>query len=282
MRFSVAVSHMLPQHALSALVRVATRWRWRPWKNWLIQRVVRGYGVDLAEAESADVASYAHFDAFFTRALKPGVRPLDADPRSLLCPADGRISQAGAIRNGRIVQAKGRDYSVAELLGDAAATQRYAEGSFVNVYLSPRDYHRVHMPCAGRLVETLHIPGRLFSVAPAAVAGVDRLFARNERLVCHFESEHGLFVVIMVGALLVSGISTIWAGHAIPPYAHAPQRVRHAGPQLEAGAEMARFHMGSTVIVLLPAGAVSLRANLVPELAVRMGQRLGTLSSPAN
>lgn len=282
MRFSITLSHVLPQHALSALVRVATRWRWRPWKNWLIRRVVRSYGVDMAEAENPDPASYAHFDAFFTRALKPGARPLDADPRSLLCPADGRISHAGAVRDGRIVQAKGRDYSVAELLGDAAATQRYAQGSFVNVYLSPRDYHRVHMPCAGRLVETLHIPGRLFSVAPAAVAGVDRLFARNERLVCHFDSAHGPFVVIMVGALLVSGISTVWAGNVVPPYAHIPQRVRQAGPQLPAGAEMARFHMGSTVIVLLPAGAATLRVELVPELAVRTGQRLGTLSSTDN
>ena len=282
MRFTVALSHVLPQHTLSALVRAATRWRWRPWKNWLIQRVVRSYAVDLSEAENPDPTQYAHFDAFFTRALRPGARPLDGDPRSLLCPADGRISQSGAIRDGRIVQAKGRDYSVAELLGDGAAAQRYAQGSFVNVYLSPRDYHRVHMPCAGRLVETQHIPGRLFSVAPAAVAGVDRLFARNERLVCHFDGVHGPFVVVMVGALLVSGISTVWAGTVVPPYAHAPQRARHAGPQLAAGAEMARFHMGSTVIVLLPAGAATLRIGLVAELAVRMGERLGTLSSQGN
>ncbi len=277
MRFSVALSHVLPQHTLSALVRAATRWRWRPWKDWLIRHVVRRYAVDLSAAEDPDPTHYAHFDAFFTRALKPGARPLDDDARSLLSPADGRISQAGTIRDGRIVQAKGRDYSVAELLGDAAATERYAHGSFVNVYLSPRDYHRVHMPCVGRLLETLHIPGRLFSVSPAAVAGVDRLFARNERLICHFDGAQGPFVVVMVGALLVSGISTAWAGTVVPPYAHVPQRVRHAGPQLAAGAEMARFHMGSTVIVLLPAGAATLQAGLEAGLAVRMGQRLGTL-----
>ena len=170
MKPSVALSHLLPQHALSALVRAATRWRWQPWKNWLIARVVRSYGVDLQEAEHADAAAYIHFDAFFTRALKPDARPLATDPAAVLCPADGRISQAGAIAQGRIVQAKGRSYSVAELLADPAAAERYAEGNFVNVYLSPRDYHRVHMPLTGNLLETVHVPGRLFSVAPAAVA----------------------------------------------------------------------------------------------------------------
>ena len=277
MKAGVAFSHLLPQHALSALVRTAARWRWRPWKHFLIRRVVRAYGVDLDEAAQPDADAYAHFDAFFTRALKPGARPLDPAADALLCPADGRISQAGAITAGRIVQAKGRDYSVAELLGDATAAGRYVEGSFVNVYLSPRDYHRVHMPCAGSLLETVHIPGRLFSVAPAAVAGVDRLFARNERLVCHFEGARGPFVVVMVGALLVSGISTAWDASVVPPYARRIRRRRHAGPQLAAGAEMAQFHMGSTVIVLFPGGGATLDAELRPEHTVRMGQRLGRL-----
>ena len=277
MKAGVAFSHLLPQHALSALVRAAARWRWRPWKHFLIRRVVRAYGVDLDEAEQPDADAYAHFDAFFTRALKPGARPLDPAADALLCPADGRISQAGAITAGRIVQAKGRDYSAAELLGDATAARCYDAGSFVNVYLSPRDYHRVHMPCAGSLQETMHIPGRLFSVAPAAVAGVDRLFARNERLVCHFDGARGPFVVVMVGALLVSGISTAWDASVVPPYARRIRRRRHAGPQLAAGAEMAQFHMGSTVIVLFPGGGATLDAELRPEHTVRMGQRLGRL-----
>ena len=277
MKAGVAFSHLLPQHALSALVRTAARWRWQPWKHFLIRRVVRAYGVDLDEAAQPDADAYAHFDAFFTRALKPGARPLDPAADALLCPADGRISQAGAITAGRIVQAKGRDYSAAELLGDATAARCYDAGSFVNVYLSPRDYHRVHMPCAGSLQETMHIPGRLFSVAPAAVAGVDRLFARNERLVCHFEGARGPFVVVMVGALLVSGISTAWDASVVPPYARRIRRRRHAGPQLAAGAEMAQFHMGSTVIVLFPGGGATLDAELRPEHTVRMGQRLGRL-----
>jgi phosphatidylserine decarboxylase len=190
-------------------------------------------------------------------------------------PADGRISQLGTVREGRIVQAKGRDYSVAELLADDTAAARYAQATFVTVYLSPRDYHRVHMPLGGRLLDSAHVPGRLFSVAPGTVEDVPRLFARNERLVCHFDTEHGPMAMVMVGAMLVSGVETVWSGVAIPPYARAVGRVDHrtGNVHLERGAEMARFNMGSTVVVLLPPG-FTFEAGLVAQQAVRMGQRL--------
>src|SRR5690606_20598597 len=176
------------------------------------------FGVDLAEAANSDAATYPTFNAFFTRALKPGVRVPDPDPRALLMPADGRISQCGQIEDGRIFQAKGHSFTAAELLGDAAAAEPFADGLFATVYLSPRDYHRVHMPWTGTLRETVHVPGRLFSVGPAAVAGVPRLFARNERLVCHFDTDFGPMVQVMVGALLVSGVETVWSGEEIPAY----------------------------------------------------------------
>lgn len=275
-----ALQTLLPHRALSAIVRRAARWTWSPWKSLLIRQVVRRYRVDLSEAAQPDLSAYPHFDAFFTRALQPGARPLDPDPAVLLCPADGRISQAGRIDAGRLLQAKGRDFTAAELLADAVAADAYREGVFVTVYLSPRDYHRVHMPLDGALVETVHVPGRLFSVAPSAVAAIPRLFARNERLVCHFEGDRGPFAVVMVGALLVSGISSVWGGAEVPPYARRIMRRgwRDRGIRLPRGAEMARFHMGSTVIVLLPTGAAALADDLHPERAVRMGEGIGRLS----
>ncbi|MET0230442.1 MAG: archaetidylserine decarboxylase, partial [Rhodanobacteraceae bacterium] len=224
---------------------------------------------------------YENFNAFFTRALKEGARPLDPDPDAILCPADGRVSQAGAIEHGRIFQAKGFDFGTGELLGDDARATPFHDGSFVTVYLSPRDYHRVHMPLAGELVETVHVPGHLFSVAPGPVEGVARLFARNERLVCHFESALGPFAVVMVGAMLVSGVATVWNGIEIPPYATEIVRRdwRGRGIWLKRGAEMARFEMGSTVIVLLPARLGRFAAALSPEQPVRMGQKIGSLSA---
>ena len=277
MRAAVALQYVLPHRLLSRLVYWATRWTWRPWKNLLIQQISTRYRVDLDEAAESDPAAYAHFNAFFTRELKPGARPLEADPAAVLCPADGRVSQAGPIRAGRIFQAKGQDYSAAELLGDEAAAAPYADGMFATVYLSPRDYHRVHMPLAGTLVASVHVPGRLFSVAPFAVQAIPRLFARNERLVCHFEGEHGPFVVVMVGAMLVSSVSSVWDGLEIPPYANAvsSRDLRARGIHLARGAEMARFNMGSTVILLFPPGGPRLD-TLAPELPVRMGQRIGS------
>jgi phosphatidylserine decarboxylase len=277
MTFKVFLQYLLPHRFLSRLVYWATRWTFAPWKNWLIATIVRNYGVEMAEAAQPDPLAYPHFNAFFTRELNPGARQADADPAALLSPADGRVSQAGKIVDGRIFQAKGQDYTATELLGgDEAAAAPYHNGHFVTVYLSPRDYHRVHMPLAGTLTETVHVPGRIFSVAPFAVEAIPRLFARNERLVCHFEGTHGPFAVVMVGAILVSSVATVWDGLVIPPYAPSIRRKSFAGRgiTLERFAEMARFNMGSTVILLLPEGAAELD-ELLPQQAVRVGQRLG-------
>jgi len=282
MRPSVLLQYVVPQRLMSAAVRRATHARWRPWKDFLIDTIARRYGVDRSEAESAANADYEHFNAFFTRALKAGVRPYEADPDALLMPADGRISQVGRIRAGSIFQAKGHEYAAAALLGDESAAVPYRDGAFATIYLSPRDYHRVHMPWAGRLVETVHVPGRLFSVAPFTVDAIPGLFARNERLVCHFETSFGPMAVVMVAAMLVSGIQTVWGGIEVPPYARRVLRKDHRAEAIELarGAEMARFLMGSTVIVLVPPG-VELAPGLDPLSAVQLGQRLATVAHNA-
>jgi phosphatidylserine decarboxylase len=281
MKPSIALQYLLPHQLLTRVVYWATRRTWKPWKNFLIGQIVRRFNVDLSEAQTPDPAAFEHFNAFFTRLLKPGARSADPAPEALLCPADGKVSQSGPIRAGRILQAKGQDYSVAELLASEEDAAAYADGSFVTVYLSPRDYHRAHMPLTGTLLSTVHVPGRLFSVAPVPVEAIPRLFARNERLVCHFQGEHGRFVVVMVGAMLVSSVSTVWSGLEIPPYARRVTRKdwRDQQIRLERFAEMARFNMGSTVIVLLPPGVGAVADTLVPQQAVKVGERIGTLSA---
>jgi phosphatidylserine decarboxylase len=281
-RPAVVLQYLLPHRALSRIVYWATRWTWRPWKNFLIRKIIRNYQVNMDEAEQPQATAYASFNAFFTRALKPGSRTVPMDALAIACPADGRISQFGPIRDGRIFQAKGFDFSAAELLGDETAAAEYTNGHFITVYLSPRDYHRVHAPLAGTLRETVHIPGRIFSVAPFTVAAVPRLFARNERVICHFDSfdrmgNPSAFAVAMVGAMLVSGVETVWGGVEIPPYAGAVVRKDYRGRniRLERFAELGRFNMGSTVILLLPTGAVELDQGLAVDAAVRVGQALG-------
>ena len=279
MRSSVALQYVLPHRLLSRLVYWATRWTWRPWKNFLISTVVTNYSVDMTQAQQPDPFAYPSFNAFFTRALTPGARRAPVDANAIACPADGRISQLGAIVDGRIFQAKGFDFSAAELLGDVATAAPYKNGHFITVYLSPRDYHRVHAPLAGTLRETVHIPGRIFSVAPFTVAAVPRLFARNERIVCHFDGERVPFAVVLVGALLVSGVETVWGGVEIPPYTNAITRkdYRGHGIRLDRFAELGRFTMGSTVILLLAAGAVELDPVLGAEAAVQVGQAIGRI-----
>jgi phosphatidylserine decarboxylase len=274
------VTHVLPHRLLSALARRLAYSRSPRVRRWLIDQVVARFGVDLSEALESNAHAYESFNAFFTRALKPGARQPDPDPRALLMPADGRISQCGAIHGGRIFQAKGQSFTAAELFGEADAAMPFAEGLYATVYLSPRDYHRVHMPWTGRLLRTVHVPGRLFSVGPAAVREVPRLFARNERLVCHFDCDFGPMAVVMVGALLVSGVETTWSGVEIPRYGDAVT-AKDYGRQhivLERFAEMARFNYGSTVIVLLPPGVAALAPGLGAESPVRLGERLATLA----
>jgi len=279
MTLLTTLTYALPHRLLSSLARSLAYSQNPRVSRWLIGTVSRKFGVNLAEAANSDPRSYTSFNHFFTRALKPGARVADADPRTLLMPADGRISQLGPIEDGRIFQAKGQSFTAAELLGDAAAAEPFANGLFATVYLSPRDYHRVHMPWTGTLRETVHVPGRLFSVGPAAVAGVPRLFARNERLVCHFDTDFGPMVQVMVGALLVSGVETVWSGKEIPAYGDRITRKdwRGKGITLERFAEMARFNYGSTVIVLLPPGVAEFDPALQAESPVQLGQRLATL-----
>lgn len=273
------LTYALPHRLASSLARRLAYSDHPRVSRWLIDTVVSRFGVDLGEATQSDPAAYPTFNAFFTRELRPGVRVADPDPAALLMPADGRISQCGAIEGGRIFQAKGQSFTAAELLGDAVAAAPYRDGLFATVYLSPRDYHRVHMPWGGRLMRTVHVPGRLFSVGPAAVAHVPRLFARNERLVCHFDTDFGPMAVVMVGALLVSGVETVWSGEEIPGYGRAitsKEYGRDKVVELRRFEEMARFNYGSTVIVLLPPGVAELAPGLLPEGPVRLGERLAT------
>ena len=275
------LTYALPHRFLSSTARALAYSKHPRVSRWLIDTVTRKFGVDLQEAAESDPRAYESFNSFFTRALKPGVRVADADDASILMPADGRISQCGPIRGGEIFQAKGRSFTAAELLASEADARAFNDGLFATVYLSPRDYHRVHMPWTGTLTRTVHVPGRLFSVGPAAVRLVPRLFARNERLVCHFDTDFGPMAVVMVGALLVSGVETVWSGVEIPRYGHKVTEKRfEPGITLERFAEMARFNYGSTVIVLLPPGVASLDPALQAETAVRLGQRLATRSSP--
>lgn len=275
-----ALTYVLPHRLLSSLARRLAYCEHPRVRRWLIDTVVRRFQVDLSEAAQPDPGAYPSFNAFFTRALRPGVHVADADPDALLMPADGRISQAGPIgqpgQAGQIFQAKGQSFTAAALLGDAADAAPFDGGSFATVYLSPRDYHRVHMPWTGTLRETVHVPGRLFSVGPAAVRHVPGLFARNERLVCHFDTDFGSMAVVMVGALLVSGVETVWSGEEIPAYGDRITRKDYRGQGITVArfAEMARFNYGSTVIVLLPPGVADLSPALSPETPVRLGQRL--------
>ena len=274
-----ALTYVLPHRLLSSLARRLAYSTTPAIKQRLIDAVIAKFGVDMTEAADPDPRHYPSFNAFFTRALKPGARVADPDPRALLMPADGRISQLGKIVDGRIFQAKGQSFTVEELLGDAEAARAYREGLFATVYLSPRDYHRVHMPWTGILRDTVHVPGRLFSVGPDAVASVPRVFARNERLACHFDTDFGPMCQVMVGALLVSGVETVWGGVEIPPYGHGIRHrdYRNRDIKVERFAEMARFNYGSTVIVLLPPGVAEFAPGLQAESPVKLGQRLATL-----
>lgn len=274
------LTYVLPHRALSGVARSLAYSQNAGVKQWLIDTVVRKFGVDLSEAAEPDASKYPTFNAFFTRSLKAGARTPPSAAHVLSMPADGRISQCGKIEDGRIFQAKGQSFTTAELLGDETLGSLFHNGEFATIYLSPRDYHRVHMPFEGTLVETLHVPGRLFSVGPDAVRNVPRLFARNERLVCHFETAFGPMIMVMVGALLVSGVETVWSGIEIPAYGNRIQRKdwRGSGITLARFAEMARFNYGSTVIVLLPSGVGSWVTGLAAEQPVRLGEPMFELN----
>lgn len=277
----VALQYALPHHLLSRLVGWLARNEWPPLKNALIRAFAWKFRVDMGEAQEPDLTAYRHFNAFFTRALKPDAREPDMNPRSVLCPADGTLSQIGRIDENLILQAKGDYYTLERLLGgDPALARAFHNGHFATVYLSPRDYHRVHMPLSGTLLRTVYIPGRLFSVNGVTTARVPDLFARNERLVCLFETPAGKMAVILVGAMIVAGIETVWNGPVTPP--HRDMEITHfrVTPEqppmvIPRAGELGRFYLGSTAIVLFGADAVSWAENLKAGDSVRMGQAIG-------
>ena len=273
------IQYLLPQHLLSRLVHAFMRVRLAPVKNTQIALIGSMVGVEWAEAKIENISEFENFNAFFTRELANGMRPIDPDPLSFICPSDGRISECGRITNDRILQAKGHHYSIRSLLANDPSSKEFINGFFHTIYLAPRDYHRVHMPIAGKLQRMIHVPGRLFSVAPYTVRQVPDLFARNERVVSLFETTHGPMAVVLVGAMLVSSMETIWSGMVTPPRG---RKIVHGDWSrrdiiLKKGEEMGRFNMGSTVIVLLPPGAVSSIEQYESGDVMVMGQKLGRL-----
>lgn len=275
-KFLKFLFQVMPHHAVSRVVYYVTRWR-GPQVTPLISWFVKKYRVDMSEAEEPDIEYYQTFNEFFTRPLKPGIRPIAPGENTLACPCDGVISQAGPIRAGAILQAKGRGYSVLELLGgDKQLATHFANGRFATIYLAPRHYHRLHMPLAANLVKMIHVPGRLFSVADWTVREIPRLFARNERLACCFDTAAGRIVMVLVGALNVSAIETVWSGLVIPPRGRkiSDYDYSHTRKEIAKGEEMGRFNMGSTLI-LLTGDNVEWQSNIAAGENVRMGQPIG-------
>jgi len=278
-KLMAGIQYLLPHHFLSRLVHAFMQIRLAPVKNTQIALIGSIVGVEWAEAKIQNISEFENFNAFFTRELADGLRPIDPDPLSFVSPSDGRISQSGRITRDRMLQAKGKTYSVRSLLANDPASGEFVNGYFHTIYLSPRDYHRVHMPFGGKLQRMIHVPGRLFSVAPYTVRQVQNLFARNERVVSLFETTHGLMGVVLVGAMLVSSMETVWSGLVTPPRGRKISRLdwSRRNIELKRGQEMGRFNMGSTVIVLLPPGAVSSIEHYDSGDDVVVGQKLGRL-----
>jgi len=277
-RLAVLPQYLLPKQALTQLAGAFARWQGGGITTAAIRRFVARYQVNMAEAADPRIEAYASFNDFFTRALKPGARPLaQAD---LVCPVDGAISQFGPIQGDQVFQAKGHAYSTTALVGgDASLAAAFADGSFATLYLSPRDYHRIHMPCAGTLRRMIHVPGDLFSVNPTTARGVPGLFARNERVVCVFDDAQGWpFVLVLVGATIVGSMATVWHGLVNPPRPGQVRDWRYEGEQavtLAQGAEMGRFLLGSTVVMLFPKladGRLGFNPDWAPARAIRMGE----------
>jgi phosphatidylserine decarboxylase len=276
---AVLPQYLFPQKALTAFAGwVATR-EWGRYTTRLIAWFVGRYGVNMAEAAEPNIAAYPSFNAFFTRALRDDARPLAA--ADFVCPVDGAISQLGAIDRDRIFQAKGHGYSCVALLGgDSAAAAQFEGGSFATIYLSPRDYHRIHMPCNGTLQRMVYVPGDLFSVNPTTARGVPGLFARNERVVCHFATPHGPMVLVLVGATIVGSMATVWHGLVNPPrrphvtlWGYGSEKI--PAPFLRQGAEMGRFLLGSTVVLLWPQDTIRFNPHWKAASPVCMGQEMG-------
>jgi phosphatidylserine decarboxylase len=288
-RAFVALQHLLPQHGISRLVLAATRSRAPAFKNALIRLFVRGFRPDMSDAVETEPTAYASFNEFFTRALRPGTRPVDTEPNAIVSPVDGTVSEAGPVSEDRLLQAKGHHYTLRALLaGNAAWERTFAGGSFATIYLAPYNYHRIHMPLAGELRESFYVPGKLFSVNRTTANLVPGLFSRNERVFCGFDGGGMPWAIILVGALNVGSMATVWHGDVTPrkhrqvtalPVRDEFGSTTIAPLALDKGDEMARFNMGSTVILLLPPGAATWNASLVAGRTLRVGERIGTLQS---
>ena len=274
-RLAAAPQYLMPKRAMTEFGGVVAQWQGGSVTTGIIRRFVAKYGVDMGEAAEPDITRYASFNDFFTRALKLGARPLAAS--DLVSPVDGAISQFGAIDGEQIFQAKGHRYSTTALVGgDAALAAQFADGHFATLYLSPKDYHRVHTPCAGRLTRMIHVPGDLFSVNPTTARGVPNLFARNERVVCVFDSAHGPWINVLVGATIVGSMATVWHGVVNPPRPGTLREWRYDDRtvQLAQGDEMGRFLLGSTVVLLFPGGPLRFNPAWAPGGAVKMGDAM--------
>ena len=277
----IGFQYLVPQHLLSRLVGYLAETKISWLKNLLIKSFIKQYDVDMSLALNSDYKSYENFNAFFTRPLKPDARPITSEPKALACPADGAISQLGDIVHGRIFQAKGQSFSAYEILGgDQATADLFQDGKFATIYLSPKDYHRLHMPLAGKLISMTYIPGDLFSVNNTTADNVPSLFARNERAVCLFETEAGPMAMILVGAMIVAAIETVWAGQ-IAPANKAIKTVDYRNPapvELDKGEEMGRFKLGSTVVLLFGKDQVEWAEELVHGSPTKMGENMGIVT----
>jgi phosphatidylserine decarboxylase len=276
-RLAVTPQYLLPKRVLTVLAGKFANLQAGALTRAVIRKFVAHYGVDMSEAAEPDVARYATFNEFFTRALRPGVRPLSAAP--FVCPVDAAISQFGPIERDQIFQAKGHSYSTRALVGgDQALARRFDDGHFATLYLAPRDYHRIHMPCDGRLVRMIYIPGDLFSVNPLTARHVPSLFARNERVVCVFDTAFGPFVNVLVGATIVGSVQTVWHGVVNPPRTREIREWRYDDQQvvLAKGQEMGRFLLGSTVVMLFPRNVVTFAPDWAPSRPVRLGEAMAT------
>ncbi len=276
--FFVFAQYLLPQHFLSKIMHILTRCETRWWKNLQIKGVIQHYGVNLADAVETNPKSYPSFNHFFTRALKAAARPIPDDANTIISAADGAISQIGTLKQSAILQAKGKSFSVMDLLGgDIKRATAFIGGSFATIYLSPKDYHRLHMPYAGQLKEMIHVPGRLFSVNPTTTENVPNLFARNERVVAIFETEIGSMALVLIGAIFVASIETVWHGVVTPPSSNTIRTWDYTDNpiHLERGAEMGRFNMGSTIIALFCKNSICWSEELNADSPILMGQSLG-------
>jgi phosphatidylserine decarboxylase len=270
--------YILPHHPLSRMMGILTHSKNKTWKNFFIKQIIQHYHVDMSEALEQNINNYACFNDFFTRELKPGIRPVADQPGAIACPADGAVSQCGKITTGNILQAKGKNYTVINLLGgDTNRAKAFENGNFATIYLSPKDYHRLHMPIGGTLKQMNHIPGRLFSVNGATANSVPQLFARNERVIALFDTEIGPMALVLVGAIFVASIETVWHGEVTPPTSSTIQTWNYSAkaPVLLKGAEMGRFNMGSTIIVLFAKNKMTWSDDLRADRIVKLGELMG-------